>query len=214
MDGYIKTREARSVWGRICVFLFWAWNALMLWMLWGFFQNLATMLEEAKYDEWATTGVEIGATLGLLVQLGIWAAGSAVFGWMVRLTRGDEVLIPIEEQDGRRSPSATKSRPSARRPPYVEQVPSRRRPDGAQKVKTQETQGKRPGVFSSYIAPLLALGLGATIAATYRYGPDLAAWAEKVADDPAHLTAWCTASEGIAGAFCDGVRKGAADNPD
>lgn len=85
-----ETRR-RGIIGRIFLWLFWLFNALMLvWMVGGL--GAAGDVAGSASTEAEKAGAAIGTAIGATLILGIWMAGAVILGLLVLLTPGKTVV--------------------------------------------------------------------------------------------------------------------------
>jgi hypothetical protein len=89
-------KRRRGVAGWLFLFLFWAFNAWMTFVLLAGLAHNALEYGQLASDT-AREGYLAGTMLGVLVVLGIWAAGAVVTGALVYVTRGRRELVELEQ---------------------------------------------------------------------------------------------------------------------
>lgn len=83
--GAVLRKPKRGIFGKLSVFVFWAFNALMV-------VTLISGIQTTSESGQALTGAEevghaIGAGIGFTMILGIWVIGAVILGLMALLTR-------------------------------------------------------------------------------------------------------------------------------
>jgi hypothetical protein len=95
VTGYKEVRGKVGVFGKICRFLFWGWQALMVFWLVRYSMDVAPLIKE---NTSSAGNVDIGTGIGVTMALGMiaffWVAGSVILGLFVLFTRGPKMLIP------------------------------------------------------------------------------------------------------------------------
>lgn len=78
--------------GRFFLYLFYGFNALMLWWLFSYWGDIGDQLNTGSQAR--QTGAAIGATIGTGFIMFIWALGSIITGFLAFLTRGQHIESP------------------------------------------------------------------------------------------------------------------------
>lgn len=82
--GHVLRKPKRSLFGKLCLWSFYIWNALMiLWIVSGL--NEVSNIETSSDVEQA--GVAIGAGIGMTIIITIWVVGDIITGLFALLTR-------------------------------------------------------------------------------------------------------------------------------
>jgi len=96
--GFKEIRGKRSVTGKIMLFLFLAFNVLMVIWLIDALGNLGELVAR-PLTEAEEVGLGIGAGIGLTFLFFIWVLGDIILGIPVLITRPSKTLVPIENKE-------------------------------------------------------------------------------------------------------------------
>lgn len=88
-------KRKRGVFGWLFLMIFWGWNALMAWATIAGMSGTAELAGSAA-TEAERAGHAIGAGVGLMMLLLLWAAGAVVFELLAYFTRGKREMIEVE----------------------------------------------------------------------------------------------------------------------
>lgn len=93
--GYKEIKGKRSIFGKLVLFIFLAFNAFMIaWLVVGF----GTVGEGySQMSEAEQAGTAIGAGIGFMMIFFIWAVGDVILGIPLLLTRPSKTLVPNNE---------------------------------------------------------------------------------------------------------------------
>ena len=83
--GAILRKAKRGVFGKISIFLFWAFNALMAYSIWGGTQ--AALEGQDALTGAEAAGAAIGTGIGVTMLIMLWVFGAVILGLMALLTR-------------------------------------------------------------------------------------------------------------------------------
>ena len=90
----IESRK-RGIFGWFFISIFWAWNALMAYSLFGGMmstsEHYASLTNEAE-----RAGAAIGSGIGITMILLIWTLGAVLFGLLAYFSRGRKEIIELE----------------------------------------------------------------------------------------------------------------------
>lgn len=99
VTGYKEVRGNVGFFGKICRFLFWGWQALMVFWLLKYSMDVAPIINASTSP---TGHVNIGTGIGVTMAVGtivfFWVAGSVILGLFVLFTRGPKMLVPLDPQ--------------------------------------------------------------------------------------------------------------------
>ncbi len=89
-------REIRqtSFVGKLFRLVFWAFNALMLYLLIRYWSQVGQHFRSLA--EHGQAGATIGTAIGSMMVLIVWLLGAGILGALVLATRGPRILVPIE----------------------------------------------------------------------------------------------------------------------
>lgn len=92
--GYREIREKVGFFGKVCRFLFWGWQVLMVFWLLKYAMDVAPLIQA---DTSPTGKVGIGTGIGVTMAIGMiaffWVGGSIILGLFVLFTRGSKMLV-------------------------------------------------------------------------------------------------------------------------
>lgn len=83
--GALLRKPKRGIFGKLVIFAFWGFNALMVWSIWVGTQGAVESQKGLSGAEAA--GAAIGTGLGVTLLLMIWVIGAVILGLMALLTR-------------------------------------------------------------------------------------------------------------------------------
>lgn len=83
--GAVLRKPKRGIFGKIVLFLFWGFNALMLLWIWGGTKSATE--SSAGLSGAEAAGAAIGTGIGVTILVFIWLIGAVILGIMALLTR-------------------------------------------------------------------------------------------------------------------------------
>ena len=87
MAEYSEVRDKRGIVGKIMAFIFWGWNALMVFWL----GSAAVTIDDAAQNAGSAAeqaGAQAGGTIGVMMIFFFWVAGTIVLAIPFLLSRG------------------------------------------------------------------------------------------------------------------------------
>lgn len=88
-ETYVERRK-RGFFGWIFLLIFIAWNLLMLF---AFVKGMSAVSDTAGMSAAEKAGHDVGAGIGAIVILVVWALGSVITGLLALLTRGSKTIV-------------------------------------------------------------------------------------------------------------------------
>lgn len=89
-------RRERSFFGKTMLWLFWGWQALMVYVAIDYAIQLKGSIDPS--DGWTTVGSLAGVYVGVFLILAIWFVGTIVTGALALGTRGAKKIIQSEQK--------------------------------------------------------------------------------------------------------------------
>lgn len=83
--GAVLRKPKRGIFGKLVVFAFWGFNALMALWIWGGTQS--AVKSQAGLSGAEAAGAAIGTGIGVTLLIFIWLTGATILGLMALLTR-------------------------------------------------------------------------------------------------------------------------------
>lgn len=97
--------------------LFWIWNAIMLFWLFGYVNDVNKLMEGMTSVE--KSGGEVGAGIGIMMILLVWMIGAVILALLTKMCKKQETTITAPEINQGPSVAHSPFPPDANRPPAV-----------------------------------------------------------------------------------------------